>query len=332
MKKTEHGAQKMMSELNQQQGVCPLCGGDRLSRIYPIDLAYAAGMAGYLEDSNIGVAQCIACDHQFISPVPTVNFLEAFYASYMSEAKRGFYEQRYANIIPAAFRDYYGRWLDQVRIFRQGRTGSLLDIGCGLGMFLRLAKEKEFQVTGIEPNAEAAKYLGREYGIEVSNTLLENYRGRQRFDVVTMWDLLEHLADPARAISMVKMLLNPGGILVLEIPVRDSLLHWIAKLSYIISFGLIKRPLYLTYGVHHLQYFSERSILDLLSDSGFEIVACYRNATDIESVRRKPGHGLLSQIKIGMYNAAISALLSLARMTGRQNKVVVFSRVKNKHV
>ena len=306
-----------------------MCACSNVVKTYPIDLDYAIKIAGRGVDEVFSVAKCQECGHNFISPTPSVKFLEAFYTSYMSAAKSGFYEQRYSSTIPDSFRIYYGQWLDKVLFFRQESAGDLLDIGSGLGMFLRLAREKGFYVAGIEPNAEAVEYLAREYAIDVSNSLLENYTGTQQFDVVTMWDLLEHLADPGRALSKVKELLKPDGILVLEIPVRDCLLHWVAKLTYRLTFGLVKRPLYLTYGVHHLQYFSEKSILSFLNESGFEILACHRSETDIGSIKKKSSASLMSRVKVAIYNGMIASLLNLARITGRRNKVVVFAKINN---
>lgn len=309
--------------------ICPLCGSPNVLKTYPIDLDYAAEMAGRTVDDEFSVAQCQTCCHQFICPSPSSNFLEAFYSSYMSAAKSGFYEARYSASIPNSFRNYYGQWLDKVLFLRQGSSGNLLDIGSGLGMFLRLAREKGFHVAGIEPNAEAVEYLAREYDIAVSNSLLENYIGTQQFDVVTMWDLLEHLADPRMALSKIKTILKPGGIMVLEIPVRDSILHWAAKIAYSLTLGVVKRPLYLTYGVHHLQYFSEKSIISFLAENGFETLDYVRSETDFEAVKRKPSVGLASRVKVTLFNGAIASLLTLARITGRRNKIVVFAKNNN---
>lgn len=314
---------------SSKKKTCSLCGCSNIVKTYPIDLDYAIKIAGRGVDEVFSVAKCQVCDHQFISPTPSVKFLEAFYTSYMSTAKSGFYEQRYSSTIPDSFRNYYGRWLNKMLFFRQKSAGDLLDIGSGLGMFLRLAREKGFHVAGIEPNAEAVEYLAREYEIDVSNSLLENYTGTQQFDVVTMWDLLEHLADPGSALIKVRELLKPDGILVLEIPVRDCLLHWLAKFAYRFTFGLVKRPLYLTYGVHHLQYFSGKSILNFLNERGFEILACYRSETDIGAIKKKSSASLMSRVKVGIYNGVIASMLNLARITGRQNKAVVFARINN---
>jgi len=301
---------------------CPVCGGLSGPIIYPIDIQYLAGHSGLdVSTDQIGVAACQTCAHQFIQPSPSPQFLTLFYASYMSAAKNGFYEARHAREIPVSFREYYSPWLKKIQSVLKRPTPTLLDIGCGLGMFLRLARESGFEVRGIEPNAEAVERLASEYSIEAHNTLLEDYSGDETFDVVTMWDLLEHLARPNAAIEKVHSILNPGGLIVLEVPVRDSLLHWAAKTLYRLSFGRIRRPLFLTYGVHHLQYFTAKSMSALLNEHGFDVLDNRRDETNLEAVRRKSGG-----FKSRLYNSSLNVLFWLARFLGKQNKLVVIAR------
>ena len=235
---------------------CPLCGSDRSKQCYPINKEFPSRLSGFdLSRIDVGVASCADCGHQFIQPVPTARVLAAYYASYMTEAKENFYQDRQLAGIPAAFRQIYGERLSIIRNIVTG-NGRLLDVGCGLGMFLRLAEERGFGVHGVDANAYAVERLRDRYGIEASNCLFEDFETDQRFDVVTMWDFLEHLSDPIAALHKAYGLLRPGSVMVVETPARDSIVHWIAKLSYKMSFGRATSPLYLTYGLHHLQYFS----------------------------------------------------------------------------
>jgi len=190
---------------------CPLCAVPDNAIVYPIDKEYAAEMSGLEEvrGVNLGVAACSVCHHQFISPTPQGEFLSRFYAAYMSSAKTGFYSARYADSIPASFRDHYSPWLKQLRSFSGNSSLRLLDVGSGLGMFLRLAKEFDFSVHGLEPNKEATEYLKKHYQISSHNTLLEDYHGDECFDVISMWDLLEHLANPKLAIRKIHSMLTP---------------------------------------------------------------------------------------------------------------------------
>lgn len=305
---------------------CPLCGFDRSSTIYPVNRAYASSRSG-MDVSNIplSVARCKECGHQFIQPVPQTRFLRAFYANYMNKAKDGFYRDRNQEEIPSSFRQRYGRWLERIRALEG--AGSLLDVGSGLGAFLRLARENGFEVNGIEPNYEAATMLQERYGTFVHNCMLEELNTPDRYNVITMWDLLEHVPDPRLAISKSHDLLSPRGLLVLETPARDSFIHWLAKGAYRVSIGRIKRPLFRVYGVHHLQYFSESSLRGFLASCDFEIVEVHRDQTEVQALYQRPAKdGRVNWAKTKAFNAAIRGAFSLARLTGRQNKLVVFAR------
>lgn len=301
---------------------CPLCGSSEERIKYPIDAHYLYGHTRVdVSGHQIGVAVCSKCEHQFIQPCPTRDFLTLFYASYMSAAKGGFYKARQAGEIPDVFREYYSPWLDEIKEMQDVAKPTLLDIGCGLGMFLRLAREKGFRVVGIEPNDEAVERLSKEFSIMAYNSLLEDYSPEEKFDVVTMWDLLEHLARPNMAIEKAFLMLNRGGLLVLEIPIRDSLLHWAAKGLYWVSFGKVRRPLFLTYGVHHLQYLSEKSVVSLLVEHGFEVIRSSRAETSLDALRKKS-----SGIKHVLYNLSLNVLFVVARLIHRQNKLVIIAR------
>jgi 2-polyprenyl-3-methyl-5-hydroxy-6-metoxy-1,4-benzoquinol methylase len=305
---------------------CPVCGFAGSTTMYPVNKAYAVSRSGFdVSDVPLGVAECDRCGHLFIQPVPQSRFLKAFYANYMSIAKDGFYRDRNREEIPSAFRRRYGRWLGRVGDLAD--EGPLLDVGSGLGTFLRLAEEYGFEVAGIEPNHEAATTLRERCGLRVHNCMLEDFENSERYAVITMWDLLEHLPDPRLALGKSRELLRPRGLLVLETPARDSFIHWLAKGAYRISGGWIKRPLFRVYGVHHLQYFSESSLRRFLADNGFEVIEVYRDQTEVEALIQRPkANGRAGQVKTLAFNTAIRGAFSLARLTGRQNKLVVFAR------
>ena len=215
-----------------EKQACPLCGGECSKESYPINKAHPSRISGFdLSQVAVGVSSCVGCGHQFIQPVPTTRFLAAYYAYYITQAKENFYRRRQLIEIPTSFRQVYGERLSRIQAV-VGGTGSLLDVGCGFGMFLRLAKEYGFDVSGVEANADAAKWLKETCEIHVERCLFENFETSQGFDVITMWDLLEHLADPIAALRKAFALLRPGGVLIVETPARDSVVHWIAKLAY----------------------------------------------------------------------------------------------------
>lgn len=304
---------------------CVCCGAEEQDVRYPIDTHHASRLAGMeIAGLGVGVAVCGRCGHESIQPVPSPAFLEAYYSAYMSSAKSGFYQERAAETIPERFRGRYTPWLDRIHAMVGGRQRRLLDIGAGLGMFLRLARECGFDVQGVEPNKEAADALFERFGIPVVNGLFEDVELAEKVDVVTMWDLLEHLADPRSALEKAASLVVSGGLLVMEIPARDSLLHNLAKASYRLSGGRIRRPLLLVCGVHHLHYFSQRDISHLMNECGFEVKEIHRGETELASLYR--GHDQRRSVASKAYNVALTSVFWMARLLRRQNKLIIFAR------
>jgi len=103
------------------------------------------------------------------------------------------------------------------------RRGQLLDIGCATGDFLHAAQERKWRVVGIEINKEAARVAREQYGLEVTTGSLESFIiPSHTFDVITLWDVLEHLPSPSVTLSRCYDLLDEDGILVFTIPNLDS--------------------------------------------------------------------------------------------------------------
>ena len=101
-------------------------------------------------------------------------------------------------------------------IFNQNNgVGSLLDIGAGTGDFLKAAKEKGWQVYGVEPNKNAANLaLGKGVLLETS---LDDFDGKQ-FDVITLWHVLEHIPNLNETILKLSKLVKPNGSLIIAVP------------------------------------------------------------------------------------------------------------------
>ncbi len=114
-------------------------------------------------------------------------------------------------------------------VTRHKTSGRLLDLGCASGVFLReMQKNSNWQVTGVEINADAAQTARERYGLDVQVGTLEQVAfPEEHFDVVTLWDVLEHLHDPAATLREINRILKPGGIVVLRVPNRSS---WDARI------------------------------------------------------------------------------------------------------
>jgi SAM-dependent methyltransferase len=140
--------------------------------------------------------------------------------------------------------------------------GSILDVGCGLGFFLRALDAKRWDRHGIEPMPvpyrEAAQALGAN---RIHNTdLLSAQLPSCRFDAITFWDSLEHLGNPCAIMGEAARLLRPGGIIVIGLPnfggyqARRFAEDW---------FGL-SVP-------HHFYHYTRATLTRLLELSGFRV-------------------------------------------------------------
>jgi SAM-dependent methyltransferase len=102
--------------------------------------------------------------------------------------------------------------------------GSLLDVGCGAGDFLEvLQMQSGWQVTGLEPNPDAAAYAQRVRHLKVvTGTLPYSEFPNSSFDIVTMWHVFEHVPNPSEILNEARRLLKPDGVLIVGLPVADS--------------------------------------------------------------------------------------------------------------
>jgi len=104
------------------------------------------------------------------------------------------------------------------------RSGRMLDVGCASGLFLSHALSAGWDVTGIEPNEKLCEQArssidGRG---NVQCATLETAQLDQSFDVITLWDVLEHVPDPRGFLQLCCGLLRPGGFAFLNVPDLDS--------------------------------------------------------------------------------------------------------------
>jgi SAM-dependent methyltransferase len=95
------------------------------------------------------------------------------------------------------------------------RSGRLLDVGCAAGFFLAEARA-HYQVQGVELSAWSSAYARDRLGLPVvTGTLMDAALPAARFDVVTLWDVIEHVPDPVPLLAEAARVLKPGGRLVL---------------------------------------------------------------------------------------------------------------------
>lgn len=171
---------------------CYLCGEQRESRLISVNY----GM-------NAMVAECPGCRIAFQSPLPSREASLA-YMNWRWRSSDSYVRNR---------RNQMRRAMTQVGLIKKYMHGplSLLDFGAGAGSFVRAALNQGWEATGIEQSSSARKRAKEFYDVE----LLEK-PGEEKYDVITMWDVVEHLRDPREVLVKVGEHLKKDGLIFIE--------------------------------------------------------------------------------------------------------------------
>jgi 2-polyprenyl-3-methyl-5-hydroxy-6-metoxy-1,4-benzoquinol methylase len=142
--------------------------------------------------------------------------------------------------------------------------GNLLDIGCGCGHFLRKAKDRGWQVSGIDPSQKSIEYARGMLGNAVQKDIISNHHPDRLFDVITLINVADHLRRPWTDIDRVKDFLKSGGRIWLRFP--NGCFHPpIMKICAAIG---LQQQAY-QYLIFHEYSFTPRFIRKMLSDLNY---------------------------------------------------------------
>lgn len=226
---------------------CPACGG--------------SSHAHEFDKSGFKYVSCRTCSTLFINPRPSPGALARFYADSPSAS---FWVNRFFKPVAEARREKIFRpRAEYIRdLFSGCKALTIGDIGAGFGLFLeelrRLLPENVY--VAVEPSLEMSD-ICRKNGFETICACLEDIKCQEeRFDILTVFELMEHICDPAAFLKKVNMSLKPGGRLFLTTLNGmgfDILMLWEKSKS-------VTPP-------HHLNFFNPLSIRRLLEKAGFAV-------------------------------------------------------------
>jgi 2-polyprenyl-3-methyl-5-hydroxy-6-metoxy-1,4-benzoquinol methylase len=241
------------------QVACPACGDTRLALYLEspecrFDVAAIGSSRSVFSHGRI--LRCNACRHGFRENQPSFAELAEIYGR-MDVAV---YQAEDGSRIRTAAR--HVSFLQ-----RYARGSELLDVGCAAGLFLERARTAGWHVCGVEPNRELAANATERLGSgTVLNSTFEDAPLQQHaFDAITLWDVLEHVSDPAAVLRRCAGLLRPSGTLLVKVPDLDSATARILGRKW---------PLLLA---EHLNYFTRPSIRALASGAGLQAVSFRRS-------------------------------------------------------
>lgn len=239
--------------------VCNLCGADDYTVRFPATIgnsdepdvaAFRCTSAGYGDHAQI--VQCNQCGYVYANPRWDEEELIGLYGAVEDET---YVEESDGRRLTFAkhlqeFEEYTGP--------ANGRE--LLDVGAYVGVFVEIAQQAGWNALGIEPSSWAVEYA-KEQGLPVMQGTQDSpeLSGRQ-FDALTMWDVIEHVADPFAELQKAFNLLRPGGYIAVHTMDVDSTMARLlgGRWPWLMAM--------------HIHYFSQRTLSEMMANAGFEIL------------------------------------------------------------
>ena len=120
---------------------------------------------------------------------------------------------------------------DELSLLTVRPPARLLDVGCGAGQFLLRASRAGYEVRGIDPDPRAIAFVRDELGLDAYCISPDKLPVDERFDVITMFGVLEHIAEPLDFLQHIRRRMSPGGEVLIGVPNVASLNRWISRLS-----------------------------------------------------------------------------------------------------
>ncbi len=231
-------------EIKDKKIICSICGGES---IY------------YFSKNKYDLFKCPDCRLIFVSPVPSS--IDVYNKEYFSGAGGGFgyvnYDLDKEPMVPV-----FAKYLELLTKLGKSK-GSLLDVGAATGFFLKMARERGYQTSGVEMSQYASE-MAQKQGLKVLvGDLVSARLVSESLDVVTMLDVLEHMKDPFKDLMEAKRILKKDGLLVINTPNGQSLLSKVLKANW----HLVLPP-------EHLYYFSPENLSMYLEAKGFKKIYC----------------------------------------------------------
>jgi len=204
---------------------CPLCSCGKAKSAFPYETIWAEKKYAY--------KKCSSCGTTYISPLPSGEELEKIYS--FESYHNVFYHE------PAA-----EKYKKSVKTLMQyaGERKTLLDFGCGAGFFLDEAQKSGFICSGTELDCQTRE-KARAFCKADIFSFEEMRESDQKFDIIHMGDVLEHLGDPHKTTEALKAFLEPGGIFFFEGPLQNNpsvVYYFVLALKNIKRFFKIDKP------------------------------------------------------------------------------------------
>ena len=280
---------------------CPVCESNRASEYF------------HLRGKKLIAVKCPKCTHVFVknSPINSSNISD-FYTMNDFKGNRQLQNNKwYTYYYKDCFTDYDNQ-MDSSLVLKQFEEKLRY---CGK-LFLDMARKQGWEVEGLEISRDLTAYARDNFGLQVHCLdLTKDSLDSPPFDVITMFDLIEHVPDVNKMIKGCLKILSDEGILIIRTPTEEGLLRDIAKIVYNGSLRRLELPMLWFYSFEHIQSFSFLSLSGLLRKHNLSIIKIFREEESLDRL------GIPKYIKF-----MIKGVNFLSSMLKKQHKIVVVAK------
>jgi len=229
---------------------CNLCGNKSYDVVWN-------NATSWLSKGVFRIVKCRECKLVYLSPRPSQKIISKYYEP---DSYWGFNIYDFETKADYLERDKVYGFLYKDTIARK-QFGTILDIGAGTGLFLTKYKEKGWETIGVELSKEACEYAKRVYGMTLINgDFLKHSFPKNKFDLVTLNNSLEHIHSPKETLKKISSLLKDGGLLLITVPNFNS-----------IGSKIFGKEWYALQPPTHLYHFTPESLTSLLNKTDFRV-------------------------------------------------------------
>lgn len=230
---------------------CPICGST-------VSTVALTATDNTVSRESFDIRKCSGCSFHFTSPRPPHDGIGKYYLSedYISHSDKALNlkDRIYHRVRRSTIRSKYKL------ISHYHSSGEVLDVGCGTGDFLAFLQRKGYSALGVEVSPDA-RSIAAAKGLKVADTL-EAIPAQARFQVITLWHVLEHVPDPRHTMEQLHAHCTENSLLVIAVPDHAS---WDRK-----HYG----PKWAAWDVpRHLSHFRREDMKRLFLETGFEPIA-----------------------------------------------------------
>ena len=230
---------------------CPFCGAKEYKKIYA-------------ERGSLGIVKCNKCFLIYVNPR-----LKDSEKIYWGDADKYFKEAKLIFEGKAKHHRDPNYIADLNLILKYKPKGRLLDIGTNMGFFLRNAKNRGWDIYGVDPSPSLSEMARKYFGLNVKTAFVEDAGFESGFfDIVTLTDVFEHLNQPKKVLAEVNRILKPDGIVFIKVP---NALFNLLKLYGAKATGKLKNyDIFDSY--EHVVHYSQKTLTRMLAGSGFKVI------------------------------------------------------------